>query len=407
MRCVNLDWLEVYCLESNNRYPCNADYFRRQGYFVREREYGTRQYNEMFTLEDEHGEPMIEIRRNPCAGFSTFAGFLPQSTHIRFVNRYCYMSNCVQIMRDFLLKHEYIFKRIFRIDICYDFHHFDTGDLPERFAHRYLEGKYSKINQCHLSAHGLDNWSDFQWETLSWGSPTSMVSTKLYNKSKELARSAHDKPYIRYCWWECGLITDPVTGVLVDSQGVQSKPDIWRIEFSLRSAADTWLIIEDQSGKRMKKKAIKHTLSMFDSPDKLWQRFEDLAFHYFRFKHFEEGQRKDRCHDKQLFYFSRDRMFAQITQLPRESQPMRDDQILKKRLIVFRSYHSDMTIRNACDEILKYFDRQEARRLTISELNLETRALQEAVRARMQGDERSPLVIIEEVKKLLADKQIF
>ena len=63
-RCVNIDWLEVYVLEDNMRYPCNADYFRRHGYFVTERVYGTRQYKEMFTLDDSHGETFIEIRRN-------------------------------------------------------------------------------------------------------------------------------------------------------------------------------------------------------------------------------------------------------------------------------------------------------------------------------------------------------
>ena len=53
-RCVNLDWLEVYALEDNSRYPCNADFFRREGYFVTERAFGTRQYKEMFTLQDQY-----------------------------------------------------------------------------------------------------------------------------------------------------------------------------------------------------------------------------------------------------------------------------------------------------------------------------------------------------------------
>ena len=43
-RCVNIDWLEVYVEEANDRFPCNADYYREHGYSVREREYGTRQY---------------------------------------------------------------------------------------------------------------------------------------------------------------------------------------------------------------------------------------------------------------------------------------------------------------------------------------------------------------------------
>ena len=73
-RCVNIDWLEVYVLEANDRYPCNADYFRRQGYLVRERDYGTRVYKEMFEIVDEMNNPLLEIRRNPASGASEFHG---------------------------------------------------------------------------------------------------------------------------------------------------------------------------------------------------------------------------------------------------------------------------------------------------------------------------------------------
>ena len=60
--------VEVYCLESNQRYPCNAEYFERAGYCVRQREYGTRVYKEMFEIIDKDGNPLIEIRRNPASG---------------------------------------------------------------------------------------------------------------------------------------------------------------------------------------------------------------------------------------------------------------------------------------------------------------------------------------------------
>ena len=62
-RCVNVDWLEIYAQEDNMHYPMNADYFRGCGYFVTEREYGTRVYAEMFTIQDEHGNGWIEVRR--------------------------------------------------------------------------------------------------------------------------------------------------------------------------------------------------------------------------------------------------------------------------------------------------------------------------------------------------------
>ena len=144
-RCVNIDWLEVYACEDNMHYPMNADYFRSCGYIVREREYGTRVYNEMFTIEDQRGQSFIEVRRNPASGSSSFTGLSELSCHLRLVNRACYANNPVRDLADFMLKHNYIFQRIFRLDLCYDFRRFDSGDDPARFLRRYIENKFSKV----------------------------------------------------------------------------------------------------------------------------------------------------------------------------------------------------------------------------------------------------------------------
>ena len=429
MRCVNLDWLEVYCLEDRDRYPCNADYFRRQGYIVRERDYGTRQYAEMFVLLDDNMQPFIEIRRNPKSGDSSFSGFVAESCHLRLPNWVCYQNNPVDILRDFMMKHDYIFKRIFRIDICYDFEYFDSGDLPERFAKRYLARVYRKINQCRLSTHGQDGWNDFEWETLSWGNPTSMVSTKLYNKTKELSRPANDKPYIRSHWFMCGLVDNPTECTKRRRDGSIYKPDIWRVEFSMKSAADNWLVIEDQSGKKPKKKAIRHTLSLFDTRDKLWQRFQDLAYHYFRFKYREykneekalvylalhqdkvfddlELKRKDRCRDKVLFKWDRDHEFLKVQTVPPPSKPSHDDDILLRRLRMFKLTLTDPKLSQACEALIGFMESKKVRRLTSTHLTRETQALQAAIALKIGGDSRSALEILEEIKELMANERIF
>ena len=95
MRCVNIDWLEVYAKEDSSRYPLNADYFRQCGYFVKERDYGTRVYAEMFTVEDEEGHPFVEVRRHPLSGDSSFTGLDDYSCHLRLVNRACYYDDAV------------------------------------------------------------------------------------------------------------------------------------------------------------------------------------------------------------------------------------------------------------------------------------------------------------------------
>lgn len=425
MRCVNIDWLEVYCEESNEVYPCNADYFRRCGYIVDERDYGTRVYAEMFSLEDGKGNKIIEVRRNPKSADSSFSGLTQFSTHIRLVNWVCYQDGCVNMLRDFLIRHSYIFHRIFRIDICYDFEKFDSGDKPARVARRIIEKTYLKINQGRIAAHGADNWATYDWESLSWGSPTSMVSTKMYNKSKELKETGNKKPYIYSEWMNCDLISNPQSLTKKDSSGHLYKPEIWRVEFSIRSKADSWVVIEDVSGKKVKKKAIPHSLSLFDAKDKLWARFQDLAYHYFRFKILsykqpargvaanalgkvaamqeKSLQRKDRMPDKVLFRFDADRQFTHVQQVPKPSKPDNAAQVLKNRLEKFSNEHPDPKIRQACTLIIDTIDVRDIYRFTPNFDIWEVKALQAAIQLKMGGDTRNTVELIayleEELKK--------
>lgn len=352
-RCVNIDWLEVYVLEDNQRYPCNAEYFRRQGYFVTERPYGTRQYSEMFVIQDQFGEPFLEVRRNPFSADSSFTGLNERSAHLRFVNRYCYFDNSVQILAEFLIRHEYELQRIYRIDVAYDFRAFDYGDAPERFIRRYVEKKFSKVNQCKVKVFGDDGWTTFDWESVSWGSPTSMVGTKMYNKTKEMKAAGFTKPWIVQAWFECGLI-----------ESFNDLPDVWRIEFSMKSAAKGWLRIEDVDAKGNKTKMIPHSLQLFDGRDRLWQRFQDLAHHYFQFRYVEyksevnpdgtrDLKRKDLCREKKLFQWDKGHEFYKLDNVTRESMPSTENERLRRAIIRYMGKTYDQKIKESCFVILQ------------------------------------------------------
>lgn len=407
MRCVNLDWLEISAEESNSRYPCDADYFRSRGFIVHERDYGTRVWGEVFTIEDESGHDWIEVRRKPPSGASEFKGLNEYSCRLRVVNAQLYVKDCVQRFRDFLATHDYIFKRIYRIDIAYDFEYFDSKDLPARFARRYLECKYRKINQCKMNGYANDTWTAFEWESLSWGSPHSMVSTKLYNKTKEIETVSKHKVYIPYSWFVCGLIDDPINLTKVDSDGKLYKPEIWRLEFSMRSQAERWLVIEDQSGKRVKKKAIPHTLDMFDAPDKIWQRFQDLAFHYFRFKKYVPDKRKDLCPDKVLFHWDKDHEWKQLDMALRPARPDNDLQILVRHLKRYQIRTTNMKVREAIDVILDALRMVDLRRYTPRQLFVETNALRQTLSIRLKHPEVDVIETYETIKQMLFDDKIF
>lgn len=407
VRCVNIDWLEIYAFEDNSRYPMNAEYFRNHGYIVRERDYGTRVYSEMFTIEDEHGNAFLEVRRNPQSGSSEFTGLSELSCHLRLVNRACYADNPVRDLGDFMLLHGYIYQRIFRIDVCYDFQRFDSGDHPEKFLRRYLEKKYSKVNQCKVRAIGNDAWASFDWESVSWGAPTSMVGTKMYNKTKELQATGMKKPWIVQSWFESGLIDDPI-----------NLPEVWRIEFSLKSSARNWIVIEDSDSKRGKKRAIQHTPELFDGRDRLWQRFQDLAHHYFHFKVVEHLQkvnsdregdlvRKDACRDKRLFDFTQSNKFYKIGALAPESIPDKKDDILLRHLNRYRQLHADMNVRKAIDIILEQINRDQVRRITAHGYAAEIDAIRLAIATRTGWEFNKVCEVAEEVHKLIEQKEIW
>lgn len=418
MRCVNIDWLEVSCEESWQRYPCDADYFRRQGYMVHEREYGTRVWGQMFTIEDGEGHDWIEIRRCPPSGTSEFKGLTEYSCRIRLVNAQCYVKNCTQRLLEFLVRHDYTFKRIARIDICYDFEMFDSGDQPARFARRYIERKFRKINQCKVRVIGDDNWTDFDWESLSWGSPTSMVSTKMYNKTRELETVSKHKTYIPMSWYECGLIDDPINRTKRRDDGSVYKPDIWRIEFSMKSKADRWLVIESQAGKRVEKKAIPHTPDMFDSPDKLWQRFQDLAYHYFRFVHAEFNEEPDKdgnqvpklkhlCKPKQLFKWDADHEFMQLDMCIPGAKPDYYDDVFLRRLRAYREKCFDPTLVKACDCLIEAIEKNDTRRYTSKQDWVEAEALRIALRERWGHQQGDLMAAVETIRQQLIQGELF
>lgn len=428
-RCINLDWLEVYCFESRDRFPCNARYFEKQGYIVKEREYGTRVYKEMFTILDDNGNPVMEVRRCPASGDASFSGLVPESCHLRLPNWMLYQGNPARYMMEFLLKHDYVFQSIYRIDIAYDFVLFDSGDKPDRFVRRYLEGQYRKINQCFLSAHGEDSWNNCNWNSLSWGSRTSMVGTKLYNKTKELMEGKTDKPYIRTAWMLTGLVDNPVSLTKRQPDGSMKQVDVWRLEYSLKSSCKGWIVIEIEDGKKVKKQHIPHRLSMFDAKDKLWQRFQDLTYHYFRFKYkeyvdlAEKSQflvletansdyqrplkRKDRCRDKKLFYFDAGHQFTKVSNCPPDYKSSRKDDVLERRLRHYQMTHSNLDIRRACQIILDDLDLNKVINYTPTYNILDARVLQETLRRKMGGDERDVAELLNSIAKLIHDGEIF
>lgn len=412
-RCVNLDWLEVSVLEPPET-PHDADYFRACGWFVMERDYGTRVWGEMFTLEGKDGLPFLEVRRAPKSEV-----IAPNIAHLRFVNRVCYFPNAAQLMQDFIDQYGYQFVLISRVDICLDLEKFDYGDLPRDFMKRLISEKYAKIHQGTIFCHGDDKWAGRVWNSVSWGSPTSDVGTKFYNKTLELydpTTDSYGKPYIRQAWQACGLVDDATRVLKYDKNGNPYTPEIWRIEFSIRSSVKKWFLI-NLDGKEKKKQSIRNTLDMYNSHEKLLVLFASLSEHYFHFKHLikhynfhKEGHtdgyavRKDLCPDKLLFNWKGKQMTYKVEK-QEVATSEKADRTLSRLLVELKNFRDtcfDTSLKRAAQVIIDHLENKIATRDQSNPISVtQAKAFQKALHDHIDMPWLDPAFLIKLAKEEL------
>ena len=406
-RCVNLDWLEIHCMEPPGD-PHDANYFRRVGLNVAERDYGTRVYKEMFTVYDLRNNPFVEVRRAP---YSTgYAGIhAAEECHLRLVNAACYYDDAAQRLQDFMDTYHYTFNRISRVDICLDFERFDEGDDPAKFLSRYLRNVYAKINQGNITAHGTDRWNGQVWNSVSWGSPTSAIGTKFYNKTMELydaASGTYRKPHIRYAWLKCGLIDD-FHKVMKQGKDGWYTPQIWRLEFSIRSSVKKWFTIE-LNGEEKNYQSIRNTLDMYNHREKLLVLFASLQKHYFHFRKFDSEMSKYDCPEKILFKWNgvqltyivgRDDIAHLLGEGAKQQRPY--DTLIRK-LKEYQQAKPKADVVEACQVIIRAIEGDYLRSDLKNPFSYaDLMALQRALSMKADGIDTDVTVLMKEVKELL------
>lgn len=313
-RIVGIDWLEMFVSERGDR-DYSANGFRARGYDVVERDYGTKTMAEMFILLDRRGYPFIEIRRAP-RGLSSLAKtmvYQEGDSYVRLSNMYCYDNNPIAVMEEFLRRERYTIKKIYRIDIFTDFEIFDSGDKPAKVVRRIVNHTYSKVNQAQRRVSGQDTWTECFDNWVSWGKKGSMVSTKIYDKTKELKETGMHKPYILELWRKNGYIDD-ITKIAREGHEVQ----MWRLEFSIKGNAKGWIYIDKDDTEDGGAHSLTHTLELYSQHQGIVNALANLIPYYFHFKIYEEGKRKSLCEDKILFIFD-DGEFEQGYRLTNES----------------------------------------------------------------------------------------
>lgn len=393
VKCINLDWLSVYCLEPKGC-VMNAAYYKKLGWSVEEREYGTPQYREKFTLMNGR-HPFLEIERNPYSLKQNGGIFEPESCHIRLANRTLYQPNPVQQLTNFIIKYGYEYKGISRVDVCCDLTIFDNGMKPQDLANKYIKDKIWKVHQSHiapntddgddtwripihLGAHGKETKTGRTWNSLKWGSPKSALSTKLYNKTLELETNT-GKFYIKDTWVKAGLCDlqkvryeyrnpktkeieirskqiSVVPGTAINQEipiEEAKKIDVWRVEFSMNSEGRKWIDLGDNH-------IVDLSLNAFDNLDSLAATFftcSEWLFCFIYAKWITKGatrwkERTNRCKKLQLFNTKFLHSHYKPQRQTEMEDPSRTEKIMMYRLMAkSKDKNLSEAYREACHQV--------------------------------------------------------
>lgn len=400
IKCINLDWLSVYCLEPKGC-VMNAAYYKKLGWSVEEREYGTPQYREKFTLMNGR-HPFLEIERNPYSLKQNGGIFEPESCHIRLANRTLYQPNPVLQLTNFIIKYGYEYKGISRVDVCCDLTIFDNGMKPQDLANKYMKDKIWKVHQSkidahssdgddswripiHLGAHGRETKTGRTWNSLKWGSPKSALSTKLYNKTLELETNT-GKFYIKDAWVKSGLCElqkvryeyrnpktkeieirskqiSVVPGTAINQEipiEEAKKIDIWRVEFSMNSEGRKWIDLGDNH-------IVDLSLNAFDNLDSLAATFftcSEWLFCFIYAQWITKGatrlkERTNRCKKLQLFNTKFLHSHYKPQRQTEMEDPSRTEKIMMYRLIAkSKDQNLSEAYREACHQVARNLSKE-------------------------------------------------
>lgn len=272
---INVDWLQVYCHDANIGF-LNVIYFEKSNYEFVLLPHGSRHFKEIWEVYNEDGEKYAIIQRTPHSGIISSDGAI-----IQLCNRELYRPHYAAEFLLFLSAHKFAYKSISRLDIC-----FDSNTLRNNLRHSSLikslmQGTVLKNNQSKVQWNfsSIANvGKPMVCNSCSFGSKSSGVSTKMYNKTLEM-KEQKNKPYITENWVYNGL---------------NVNQDVWRIEISIKSDSSTTIRTETGEIFRIDADSLKMQQCVEDI-------FFSYAKKYFSFKSNNGTKNKTRMPDYLIF----------------------------------------------------------------------------------------------------------
>lgn len=312
---INVDWLQVFCHDGNVG-SLHDSYYGTSSYEFKLLQHGTRHFRELWEVLDEDGDKYAIIQRCPHSSIISSDGAI-----IQLCNRELYKPFYASEFILFLTSHRFTYKSISRLDICFDSNALLKGYKHSKLIKDLMTGVVFKNNQSKVAwnFNAIANvGKPMECNSCSFGSKSSSVSTKMYNKTLEM-KEQKNKPYIVESWGYNGL---------------NLEQDVWRIEISIKSDASTTIRTDSGEIFRLNPDALAMQTMVEDV-------FFSYALKYFSFKRNNGTKNKTRMPDVEIF--PKDRTITlRPVRITNERDSGRSDRIFLKKLHSLLSSSEDM-----------------------------------------------------------------
>lgn len=213
-----VDWLELYCIRMQG--TDISDNLRAHGLKVEKMPYTTRVYEEVLNVYSQSGEFLCTICQHPlsvkdggCNGVMD-----SRACHIKLHNHLLYRNNVGRLAKKLCSLAGVSIRNVSRIDICADFQYFRCGMKPESLLKGFLAERYNKVGQPRFSVHGTAEKGYNYYTSMSFGSKSSCVFSRIYDKTIEM-QEVGMKTWIVDAWRSLGFDVD--------------SRHMWRVEFEI------------------------------------------------------------------------------------------------------------------------------------------------------------------------------
>lgn len=300
----HIDWLEIYCRRHQPlKQPTSTAHL-----ILKHEDYTTRVYKDVYTITTDYHVPVATATLNPLSAKSS-GGILDDCVmHIKIANYWLYTDKWYNWLQQLCILFDCDIVNISRLDLCGDWQYAASGCPAAKVLQFLAVGKYRKVYQPNWAMHAKSK-DELQYNSIGFGSKSSPVYTRFYNKTLELLQ-VKDKPYIRQLW---------------ESYGFDKTKDVFRTEFSLTGLGKS--CVDPDTGE-----VLTYTIDHLVNPQGVYDIFIHLAQRYFDIRKYD-NERTNRCTPIMIFPKAVKPYIP--LQNPRYAESTRVDKMILNRLIKY------------------------------------------------------------------------